>query len=312
MRYTQLLTYVKSAKLHIRPTNNWFYSCMMVGGESKENPPPPPHTQIFKIPVLFTQEVKNVLIDYQGVQEMLTRNLNEIIDLNEGERFVKLFWNDFIREIHGLGHIHLPNILEKLVTNNGLIIFQENIYRNFVIMLSSFHEAGLVDNYTFFKTIQSLQERVHTPASPASPEIRSRFLKRNSLSHCLYRRKVKKGLWMDEKESVIRDESRLWDKNSSQKSVEPMIIEISDSTESTDSEPDSDQTLDKFLKSIQSSQSTLNPTAQKRPKRCLIELSESENLEEILSSTKCSGKKKIKQRPTERMILQLSSESESD
>ena len=41
-----------------------------------------------------------------------------------------------------------------------------------------------------------------------------------------------------------------------------MIIEISDSTESTDSEPDSDQTLDKFLKSIQSSQSTLNPTAQ--------------------------------------------------
>ena len=80
-----------------------------------------------------------------------------------------------------------------------------------------------------------------------------------------------------------------------------MIIEISDSSESTDSELDSDRTLDKFLITIQSSQSTLNPTAQVVPLRFysaftldLIiwgreggvsgSMSESENLEDILSS----------------------------
>ena len=82
-----------------------------------------------------------------------------------------------------------------------------------------------------------------------------------------------------------------------------MIIEISDSSESTDSELDSDRTLDKFLITIQSSQSTLNPTAQVVPLRFysaftldLIiwgreggvsgSMSESENLEDILSSMK--------------------------
>jgi len=37
IRYTQLLTYAKSAILHIRPTSTWFYSCYRLV-LSKPNP----------------------------------------------------------------------------------------------------------------------------------------------------------------------------------------------------------------------------------------------------------------------------------
>ena len=59
----------------------------------------------------------------------LVRKLNDILDLNEGEKEMMNMWNEFIHDIHGRCLLHVNAIVNSFIEQRAHVIFQRNLYR---------------------------------------------------------------------------------------------------------------------------------------------------------------------------------------
>jgi len=117
-------------------------------------------------------------MDYSSIREMNKRKLNDILDLNEGEKEMMNMWNEFIHDIHGRCLLHVNAIVNSFIEQRAHVIFQRNLYRNFVVLLSSMADSSLIDTescYQFILKTQGLlasnsaRSQLSSPAAPASP-----------------------------------------------------------------------------------------------------------------------------------------------
>ena len=76
----------------------------------------------------FNQMIESRLVLLRRVK-YLVRKLNDILDLNEGEKEMMNMWNEFIHDIHGRCLLHVNAIVNSFIEQRAHVIFQRNLYR---------------------------------------------------------------------------------------------------------------------------------------------------------------------------------------
>ena len=59
----------------------------------------------------------------------MVRKLNDILDLNEGEKEMMNMWNEYIHDVHGRCLLHVNAIVNSFIEQRAHVIFQRNLYR---------------------------------------------------------------------------------------------------------------------------------------------------------------------------------------
>ena len=106
-----------------------------------------------------------------------TRNINDFTDLNEGEKSFLNLWNLHMDTLvnHGVGFGHMRDILECFLSNHGHSIVQMNLYRNFLLHLSSLHQLSLISSRDVFEltiSLQSVMKVLSTTKTVLAPQSR--------------------------------------------------------------------------------------------------------------------------------------------
>jgi len=123
-------------------------------------------------------ETDQLEMDYSSIKINNKRKLDEIVDLNEGEQEMMNIWNEYIHDVHGRGFIHLESLLDNFVKDTASSILEKNLYRNFILFLTSLSDSLLIDSSACFKYILRMQSLISAPCrggdvvavKPCSPE----------------------------------------------------------------------------------------------------------------------------------------------
>ncbi|XP_075159622.1 polycomb protein Su(z)12 [Haematobia irritans] len=106
---------------------------------------------------------KELDIDSEGESDPLwlrqktIQMIDEFTDVNEGEKELMKLWNLHVMKHGFVGDCQLPIACEMFLDTNGYEIIRKNIYRNFILHMSSLYDYGLVSPETFYKIVQKLQ-----------------------------------------------------------------------------------------------------------------------------------------------------------
>lgn len=106
---------------------------------------------------------KELDIDSEGESDPLwlrqktIQMIDEFTDVNEGEKELMKLWNLHVMKHGYVGDCQLPIACEMFLDTNGYEIIRKNIYRNFILHMSSLYDYGLVSPETFYKIVQKLQ-----------------------------------------------------------------------------------------------------------------------------------------------------------
>uniref|UniRef100_A0A1I8P8F2 Uncharacterized protein n=1 Tax=Stomoxys calcitrans TaxID=35570 RepID=A0A1I8P8F2_STOCA len=106
---------------------------------------------------------KELDIDSEGESDPLwlrqktIQMIDEFTDVNEGEKELMKLWNLHVMKHGFVGDCQLPIACEMFLETNGYEIIRKNIYRNFILHMSSLYDYGLVSPETFYKIVQKLQ-----------------------------------------------------------------------------------------------------------------------------------------------------------
>ncbi|XP_061387997.1 polycomb protein Su(z)12 [Musca vetustissima] len=106
---------------------------------------------------------KELDIDSEGESDPLwlrqktIQMIDEFTDVNEGEKELMKLWNLHVMKHGFVGDCQLPIACEMFIDSNGYEIIRKNIYRNFILHMSSLYDYGLISPETFYKIVQKLQ-----------------------------------------------------------------------------------------------------------------------------------------------------------
>ena len=106
---------------------------------------------------------KELDIDSEGESDPLwlrqktIQMIDEFSDVNEGEKELMKLWNLHVMKHGYVGDCQLPLACEMFLNKNGYEIIRKNLYRNFILHMSSLFDYGLVSSETIYKTVQKLQ-----------------------------------------------------------------------------------------------------------------------------------------------------------
>ncbi|XP_073843557.1 polycomb protein Su(z)12 isoform X2 [Musca autumnalis] len=106
---------------------------------------------------------KELDIDSEGESDPLwlrqktIQMIDEFTDVNEGEKELMKLWNLHVMKHGFVGDCQLPIACEMFIETNGYEIIRKNIYRNFILHMSSLYDYGLISPETFYKIVQKLQ-----------------------------------------------------------------------------------------------------------------------------------------------------------
>ncbi|XP_058980062.1 polycomb protein Su(z)12 isoform X2 [Musca domestica] len=106
---------------------------------------------------------KELDIDSEGESDPLwlrqktIQMIDEFTDVNEGEKELMKLWNLHVMKHGFVGDCQLPIACEMFIESNGYEIIRKNIYRNFILHMSSLYDYGLISPETFYKIVQKLQ-----------------------------------------------------------------------------------------------------------------------------------------------------------
>lgn len=86
--------------------------------------------------------------------------IDEFTDVNEGEKELMKMWNLHIMKYGFVGDCQIPLACAMFVQHKGRELLLKNLYRNFVVHMSSLFDFGLVSAVCLYNTIQKLQDLV--------------------------------------------------------------------------------------------------------------------------------------------------------
>ena len=101
--------------------------------------------------------------DYQYINMMQHRKLNDIIDVNNGEKEFFTLWNSFLTSLPGVqGGLGFrstpgPGVVRQFIRLRGTEILRKNLYRNLEIHLTVLREEGVLDTGELVQMIEEIQ-----------------------------------------------------------------------------------------------------------------------------------------------------------
>jgi len=100
-------------------------------------------------------------INYEGVREMMDRDLADIVDINEGERKFMIMWNKFRRaHLWATGFKNLEALCHLFIKDHGEEVIEKKVYRNFIIFLNTLSIDELISQTCSFTLIHEMQQCV--------------------------------------------------------------------------------------------------------------------------------------------------------
>eukprot|EP00088_Acartia_fossae_P057656 TRINITY_DN6728_c0_g3_i3.p1 TRINITY_DN6728_c0_g3~~TRINITY_DN6728_c0_g3_i3.p1 ORF type:complete len:656 (+),score=108.57 TRINITY_DN6728_c0_g3_i3:122-2089(+) len=112
------------------------------------------------IPLLLSEGVEELPMDFSSMEKYSDKKLNEFEDVNDGEKEIMKMWNKFIAPRMGRGVTHLPSLLEQFVAEKGKEIAGRHLFRNAVLLITSFQDSGILDQVDSFAAKNRLQVHV--------------------------------------------------------------------------------------------------------------------------------------------------------
>ncbi|XP_023014912.1 polycomb protein Su(z)12 [Leptinotarsa decemlineata] len=98
--------------------------------------------------------------DPEWLQNKTMMMIDEFTDVNEGEKELMKMWNLHVMKHGFVGDCQIPIACQLFVQYKGKELLLKNLYKNFVIHMTSLFDFGLVSAVCLYTTIQKLQELV--------------------------------------------------------------------------------------------------------------------------------------------------------
>jgi len=96
--------------------------------------------------------------DCSWVMNYTKNRLDDLVDVNGGEKVLMDMLNKHVNKYQGRGVLHLDLVLKEFITEHSHIIVAQNLYRNFMCHVANLHQASLVTGETVLAVTNSLQE----------------------------------------------------------------------------------------------------------------------------------------------------------
>ncbi|XP_058054537.1 polycomb protein suz12 isoform X2 [Anopheles bellator] len=96
------------------------------------------------------------------LQHKTMQMIDEFTDVNEGEKELMKMWNLHVMKYGYVGDCQIPIALEMFIDLRGRELWARNLYRNFVLHMSSMFDFGLVSADVMQRTIRKLRKILHT------------------------------------------------------------------------------------------------------------------------------------------------------
>ncbi|CAH1115739.1 unnamed protein product [Psylliodes chrysocephalus] len=98
--------------------------------------------------------------DPEWLQHKTRMMIDEFTDVNEGEKELMKMWNLHVMKYGFVGDCQIPIACQMFVQHKGKELLLKNLYRNFVVHMTSLFDFGLVSAVCLYTTLQKLQELV--------------------------------------------------------------------------------------------------------------------------------------------------------
>ncbi|XP_030760874.1 polycomb protein suz12 [Sitophilus oryzae] len=98
--------------------------------------------------------------DPEWIQNKTMMMIDEFTDVNEGEKELMKLWNLHVMKHGFVGDCQIPLACQMFVQQKGEELLLKNLYRNFVLHLTSLFDFGLISAVCLYTTLQKLQQLV--------------------------------------------------------------------------------------------------------------------------------------------------------
>ncbi|XP_056634936.1 polycomb protein SUZ12 [Diorhabda carinulata] len=98
--------------------------------------------------------------DPEWLQNKTMMMIDEFTDVNEGEKELMKMWNLHVMKYGFVGDCQIPLACQMFVKHKGRELLLKNLYRNFVVHMTSLFDFGLVSAVCLYTILQKLQELV--------------------------------------------------------------------------------------------------------------------------------------------------------
>ncbi|XP_034951843.1 polycomb protein suz12-B isoform X2 [Chelonus insularis] len=96
--------------------------------------------------------------DPKWLQTKTMMMIDDFTDVNEGEKELMKMWNLHVMKYGYVGDCQIPLACQMFLEFKGKELLMKNLYRNFVLHMSSLFDFGLISPVILYQTIQKLQE----------------------------------------------------------------------------------------------------------------------------------------------------------
>jgi len=95
--------------------------------------------------------------DPEWLQIKTSKMIDDFTDVNEGEKDFMKIWNNHVQKYTFVGDCQMPQALTMFIEENGHLLIQKGVYRNFILHLVNLFEFGVVGPAHVFTAISRLQ-----------------------------------------------------------------------------------------------------------------------------------------------------------
>ncbi|XP_001605309.1 polycomb protein suz12-B isoform X2 [Nasonia vitripennis] len=96
--------------------------------------------------------------DPKWLQTKTMMMIDDFTDVNEGEKELMKMWNLHVMKHGYVGDCQIPLACQMFLEKKGKELLMKNLYRNFVLHVSSLFDFGLISPVILYQTIQKLQD----------------------------------------------------------------------------------------------------------------------------------------------------------
>ncbi|XP_065340160.1 polycomb protein SUZ12 [Cloeon dipterum] len=96
--------------------------------------------------------------DPPWLQKKTMMMIDEFTDVNEGEKELMKMWNLHVMKHGYVGDCQIPLAVEMFIEAKGEEVLAKNLYRNFVVHMSSLFDFGLISAVGVYTSLQKLHE----------------------------------------------------------------------------------------------------------------------------------------------------------
>lgn len=98
--------------------------------------------------------------NYDWLKDLSLRQIDDFVDLNEGEKSLMKLWNTHLHLNPCYGDRMLIQILEEFIDQYGLKIYRQHLQKNFMLHLSNLHDFQAISSSTMMNMIIKYQTLV--------------------------------------------------------------------------------------------------------------------------------------------------------